>query len=52
MRRMLALIIVTIMLIACGGCLWEVDRDGHGDRDRGGHGDHDQGWHGEHEERR
>ncbi len=47
MRRMFLLILATIMLIACCGCFWEVDREGHGDRNRGEHGDHDRGEHGE-----
>ena len=53
MRRILGLLIATIMLIACSGCFvgWENDRGGHeghehgdhhGDRhdDRGGHDEH------------
>jgi hypothetical protein len=67
MRRMLVLILATIMMIACCSCLWGVDREGHGDRDRGmygdrdrrehgdpdrgGHEDRDKGGYGEHEER-
>ena len=56
MRRMLVLILATIVL---SGCFWGVEPEGHEDRDRrehwdrdrGGHGDRDQHEFGEHEGR-
>jgi hypothetical protein len=45
MRRMLVSILATMILIACSGCFWGFNHDGHGhgDGDHGGYGDHDQG---------
>lgn len=39
MRRLLSLLLALILLLACTGCFWGVDRDrrGYDDRDRGGH---------------
>ena len=57
MNRLLRIILVITLLIACFGCFipgrgWVVPGDEvHGDHDRGGHGDHDRGRHNGHEER-
>ena len=38
MTRVLSLILATILLLACSGCIWwDHDRGGYDDHDRGGH---------------
>jgi len=42
MRRLVSIILTSILLVTCSGCFWEHDHRGDGDRDHGGdrHDDH------------
>ena len=56
MRRLVNLILATILVTTCSGCFWDHGGEGYGEHDRGVYGGQDRGEHGdqnrdEHEER-
>ncbi len=48
MKRIVSFILLSILLVALGGCLWVHERDG-GERDRGERYEHERGEHEHHE---
>ena len=46
MRRALSLILASMLLLACSGCIWwDHDRGGYDERDHRGYDDRDRGGH-------